>query len=67
MSTYERTKQCIISTCYRTGGSYHSLVRPMAVMPINIKTTITKFILLVAIDKILLEAAAINTTALAVR
>ena len=49
------------------GGSYHSLVRPMTVMPINVKTTITKFILLVAIDETLSEAAAINTTALAVR
>ena len=66
MSAYERTRQCIISICYMAGGSYHSLVTPMAVMPIIVNTTITKFILLVAIEKVL-SAIAINTTALAVR
>ena len=66
MSTYQETKHYIIRTCYRTGGSYHSLVRPMVVIPINVKTTITKFIQLVAVEKVL-PAAAINTTALVER
>ena len=42
------------------------MVRPMAVMPIDVKTTTAKFTQLVAIEKVL-SAAAINAVTLEVR
>ena len=50
----------------RANESHHNLVRPMAVMPIDVKTTTAKFTQLVAIERVL-SAAAINTITLEAR